>query len=96
MSNDLLESIHELERIIEVTKEMMEVTQKGPTKNYTENLLWKKVEDGILDNYYKANEYQKSQMETYNFRYYNEYNKNRNLMHEDIKMRDRKRKLKEL
>jgi len=64
--NGLKKACEELELITEVSKRC-----QGDASRISEMLLWKKVEDGYIANFHKANLFQLNLMKTsYRFRYY--------------------------
>lgn len=59
--------------------------------------LYKNIEDGLLDNIHNANESQLNHMmSNYRFRYYTEYNTDKDLLKSEITKRLRDNKLKQL
>jgi hypothetical protein len=91
--------VKDLEICIETLKNITEITNriKSTGRSFFETETFKKVEDGILDSIYKANEYQLSVLLNggYKFKYYTELNDPENRKNE-IQKRLRDNKLNEL
>lgn len=82
------ELISELESLSSKMEEMI-LLSKG---NYTENMVYKKVEEGIFDKIHTADTHQLSIiMESYKWRFYKEYN-NKEVLRAEIQriIRDKK------
>jgi hypothetical protein len=85
----------ELEVLCENLTQINEILSKvGGAQNYTKNLVYKGVEDGILDKIQNANAFQLNYiMNEYKFQYYTEFNSNRNLLRSEINKRLRDKKI---
>ncbi len=86
---DMLKSVQDMTNILKKSKEIHE--------DVPMTCFYKKIEDGILDNIEKANEYQMNvMMNNYTFRYYTEFNRDKNLLKRVITEKIRGSKLDEL
>ena len=80
--------IKDIENSIKKLDEIIEISSR-PGNSYLEKAVWKKVEDGILDNIHNADSFQLTKMlTTYKFRYYTEYN-NKEVLRSEIQRRVR-------
>jgi len=85
------EIISELERLSKIIEELKLVSEsKEPNA-----LLWKRIEDGILDNLHNANPSQLRRLNTYSFKFYSELN-NSDKLESLIKSKLREHRLKKL
>ncbi len=81
----------ELEKLIQTCQDMTDVLKKSKETNpyahdnLAMNSFYKNCEDGILNNIDTANEYQLKRMMSYHFRYYTEYNTDKELLKNKIK-----------
>jgi hypothetical protein len=85
-----------LESMIETLKEMQNVLSKSKSnvESISNTILYKNIEDGILNNIHNANNYQLNMiMNNYKFNYYTEFNYNRDLLKNEINNRLRDYKL---
>jgi hypothetical protein len=90
---------NKLESMIKTLEEMTEVLDKSVSskEHVTSIMLSKKIEDGLLDNIHNANESQLNHMIfNYRFRYYTDYNTDKDLLKSEITKRLRDNKLKHL
>ena len=83
----------ELKGLIKTIQELKELVGcKQPNA-----LLWKRVEDGILDNIHKANDYQRNQIiNNYPFKFYGRFNRDKDSLKSLIKHKIREDRLKKL
>lgn len=82
--------------LIATLDEMLLVLSKSNCNNdgLAINMLYKKIEDGILDNIHNSNQHQLNAiMNAYNFRFYTDFNKDRELLRNEITKRLRANKL---
>jgi hypothetical protein len=90
---------NKLESMVKTLEEMTEVLDKSVSsrEHVSGLMLSKKIEDGILDNIHNANESQLNHMiSNYRFRYYTDYNIDKDLLKSEITKRLRDNKLKQL
>lgn len=97
MINEELE-LH-LDNMIQNMKDMTEIIKRS--RDYYEDFATtrfnKSVEDGILDNMINADEKQfNTIMTAYKFRYYREFNTNKELLRSEVTRRIREKKLNKL
>jgi 3-dehydroquinate dehydratase len=88
-----------LESIIETLEEMESVLNKSNSnrESVSMSILFKNIEDGILDNIHNANNKQLNHIiHNYTFRYYTEYNTDKDLLKSEINKRTRDIKLNDL
>ncbi len=86
---DMLKSVQDMTNILKKSKEINE--------DVPMTCFYKNIEGGILDNIEKANEYQMNvMMNNYTFRYYTEFNRDKNLLKRVITEKIRGSKLEEL
>jgi 3-dehydroquinate dehydratase len=87
---------NKLESVIKTLEEMTEVLNKSVSskEHVSSVMLSKKIEDGLLDNIHNANESQLNNIiSNYRFRYYTEYNTDKDLLKSEITKRLRDNKL---
>jgi hypothetical protein len=87
---------NKLESMIKTLEEMTEVLDKSVSskEHVSSVMLSKKIEDGLLDNIHNANESQLNHMiSNYRFRYYTDYNTDKDLLKSEIVKRLRDIKL---
>jgi len=87
---------NKLESMIKTLEEMTEVLDKSVSskEHVSSIMLSKKIEDGLLDNIHNANESQLNHMiSNYRFRYYTDYNTDKDLLKSEIVKRLRDIKL---
>jgi hypothetical protein len=87
---------NKLESMIKTLEEMTEVLDKSVSskEHVSSIMLSKKIEDGLLDNIHNANESQLDHMiSNYRFRYYTDYNTDKDLLKSEIVKRLRDIKL---
>ena len=88
-----------LENIIQNMKEMTDILERSKA-NYEsvgDTRFYKGVEDGILDNMINADEKQfNTIMTAYKFRYYREFNTDKELLRNEVTRRIREKKLNKL
>jgi transcription termination factor NusB len=72
-------------------EELNQLLKAGDNSMY----IWKKVEDGILDNLHNANQHQLDQLQYFKFMFYSDLNNKENLKNE-ITRRLRDKKLNDL
>lgn len=88
--------VKRLESLSSEMEELNDILSRGGTNRFTESLVYKKVEDGILNKIHTANDHQLTMMmNSYKFRYYTEYN-NKEVLRAEIQKRIREHKLKEI
>ena len=88
-----------LKSLVDQLGELNDIQQKSieSGRGGAETMVHKAVEDGILDKIYDANPKQlKFILEFYKFKYYTEYNKDRNLLRREVQKRLRDKKLEDL
>lgn len=84
-----------LETLDEMTKVLNKSKQNREEVSMT--MLFKNIEDGILDKIHDANTHQLNHMmNSYRFRYYTEFNSDKELLKNEIQKRLRDNKLKNL
>ena len=89
----------DLENLIKKVSDLKDLSERSQSerKDITTMSVYKKVEDGVLDNIHNAS---KSQLinflENYRFYYYTEYNNNKELLKNEVNRRLRDDKLKQL
>ena len=87
---------NKLESMIKTLEEMTEVLDKSVSskEHVSSIMLSKKIEDGLLDNIHNANESQLDHIiSNYRFRYYTDYNTDKDLLKSEIVKRLRDIKL---
>lgn len=81
------ELVKDLEKLASKMEELNQVLKTGDNSMY----VWKKIEDGILDNIHKANDYQLERLYNFRFKFYSDLNNKENLKNEITKrLRDKK------
>jgi hypothetical protein len=80
--------LKKLDSTVSQMEEDLEILRRGGLSNFTKTSVFKKVEDGILENIHNANKHQLRLMNSgnYKFQYYTEYN-NRETLRKEIKRR---------
>jgi 3-dehydroquinate dehydratase len=87
--SSMIESLDELTKVLNKSKSNKE--------DVSMTVLYKKIEDGILDKIHNANQHQLNMMmNSYRFKYYTEFNTDKELLRNEIQKRLRDKKLKEL
>lgn len=87
--SSMIESLDELTKVLNKSKSNKE--------DVSMTVLYKKIEDGILDKIHDANQHQLNMMmNSYRFKYYTEFNTDKELLRNEIQKRLRDNKLKEL
>ena len=97
--DNLNNSENSLEDLSNVLSEMRDIALRvrESGSSYQTLEVHKSVEDGILDKIYDANQYQLNYILTqYYFRYYTEYNKDRELLRKVVQKNLRDKKLEDL
>lgn len=84
----LIDTVQEMNTILTKSREIGETTAM--------TILYKNIEDGIFNKIQNANEYQLKKIMSYNFRYYKEYNTDKEALSREIKKRIREDKLNKL
>ena len=79
MEKDLILKLHSLSRELEDMKNIIKNQNTNDLNNISTVLLYKKIEDGILDNIGNASESQIQSLYSYKFIYYNHLNDKNNL-----------------
>ena len=83
----------DLERMCSTMEEITSISNKKNGRSYTENAVYKKIEEGILDKIPTASDDQlKNLLNTYKFVFYNEYN-DKKVLAMEIQKRIREYKL---
>lgn len=87
-----------LSSMINSLNELTEVLNKSKSKqDISMSFFYKNIEDGILDNIHDANQYQLNHMmNSYIFRFYTEFNTDKELLRNEIQRRLRENKLEKL
>lgn len=87
-----------LESMINSLQEMSDILSKsGNKEDISMNILYKEIEDGILDRIHTASEYQLNHiMNTYYFKYYNDFNTDKDLLKRVINQKLRNKKIESL
>jgi 3-dehydroquinate dehydratase len=87
--SSMIESLDELTKVLNKSKSNRE--------DVSMTVLYKNIEDGILDKIHDANQHQLNMMmNSYRFKYYTEFNTDKELLRNEIQKRLRDNKLKEL
>jgi len=87
--SSMIESLDELTKVLNKSKSNRE--------DVSMTMLYKNIEDGILDKIHDANQHQLNMMmNSYRFKYYTEFNTDKELLRNEIQKRLRDKKLKEL
>jgi 3-dehydroquinate dehydratase len=87
--SSMIESLDELTKVLNKSKSNRE--------DVSMTMLYKNIEDGILDKIHDANQHQLNiMMNSYRFKYYTEFNTDKELLRNEIQKRLRDNKLKEL
>lgn len=92
-------NIKSTQSLVDRLGELNDIHQKSieSGRSAGDMMVYKAIEDGILDKIYEANQKQLSFiMNAYNFRYYTEYNKDRELLRKEVQSRLRDNKLEDL
>ena len=88
-----------LKSLVDQLSDLNDIQQKSieTGRGSADTMVNKAVEDGILDKIYDANKYQLNFILTqYYFRYYTEYNKDRELLRKEVQRRLRDRRINEI
>ena len=88
-----------LKSLVDQLSDLNDIQQRSieTGRGSADTMVHKAVEDGILDKIYDANKYQLNFILTqYYFRYYTEYNKDRELLRKEVQRRLRDKKLEDL
>ena len=88
-----------LKSLVEQLGELNDINQKSieSGRGSADTMVYKAMEDGILDKIYNANTNQLTFiLESYHFHYYTEYNKDRGLLRREVQRRLRDKKLEDL
>ena len=88
-----------LKSLVDQLSDLNDIQQKSieTGRGSADTMVNKAMEDGILDKIYDANQYQLNFILTqYYFRYYTEYNKDRELLRKEVQRRLRDKKLEDL
>lgn len=88
-----------LKSMIKSLEEMTDILNKSvDTNDHVSRVnLFKRIEDGILDNIHNADNHQLNHiLNSYQFRYYTDFNKNKELLKREINKRLRSYKLNKL
>ncbi len=94
---ETLELFEALENLGNKLEEMKEIAKKSHNGDYLRADVDKNIEDGILDKIHDANQHQLNHMmNSYRFKYYTEFNTDKELLRNEIQKRLRDNKLKEL
>lgn len=95
-NDDLIASLNKLTSTIKEITDITERTQNNG-RSYLQNEVYKKVEDGILDNFYTAKKEQQDViLNRHRFVYYSEFNNDRELLLNEIKKRNRNKVIQEI
>jgi 3-dehydroquinate dehydratase len=87
--SSMINTLDEMTKILNKSKENKE--------NVSMTMLYKNIEDGILDKIHDANQNQLNHiMNSYRFRFYTEFNTDKELLKNEIQMRLRDNKLQKL
>ena len=87
--SSMIESLDELTKVLNKSKSNRE--------DVSMTMLYKNIEDGILGKIHDANQHQLNMMmNSYRFKYYTEFNTDKELLRNEIQKRLRDKKLKEL
>lgn len=87
--SSMIESLEELNKVLSKSKSNRE--------DVSMTVLYKNIEDGILDKIHDANQHQlNTMMNSYRFKYYTEFNTDKELLRNEIQKRLRENKLNNL
>jgi len=87
--SSMIESLEELNKVLSKSKSNRE--------DLSMTMLYKNIEDGILDKIHDANQHQLNvMMNSYRFKYYAEFNTDKELLRNEIQKRLRENKLEKL
>jgi hypothetical protein len=92
----MIEKENEIVQILEKLSNTIEELKNSAVNSHPDVYIWKKVEDGILDNIANANELQLKRLRNYNFKYYIKFNTDRDLLDNLIQDKIREETLNEL
>ena len=85
----MIESLDELTKVLNKSKSNKE--------DISMTMLYKKIEDGIFDIIHNANQYQLNMiMNSYRFKFYTEFNTDKELLRSEIQKRLRENKLQKI
>jgi len=88
-----------LSSMIDTLEELNKVLSKSKSnkEDVSMTMLYKNIEDGIFDKIHDANQHQLNHMiNSYRFKYYTDFNTDKELLRNEIQKRLRDNKLKEL